>query len=108
MNRTTGSTCWKRSRTLRAPKSGAQEVQTRADGGGGEEGDDGLRDVREVAADAVSGADAEGAQLGGQGADLAAQLGPGDRARLMGLVDVQEGGFVGAGGSSAARRACSA
>ena len=57
----------------------------------GEEGDDGLRDVREVAADAVSGAYAEGAQLGGQGADLAAQLGPGHRAGLVGLVDVQEG-----------------
>ena len=68
-----------------------------ADGGCGEEGDDGLRDVREVAADAVSGAYAEGAQFGGQGADLAAQFGPGDRARLVGLVDVQEGRFVRAG-----------
>ena len=37
-----------------------------ADGGGGEEGDDGLRDVGEVAADAVAGADAEGAQFGGE------------------------------------------
>ena len=79
-----------------------------ADGGGGEEGDDGLRDVREVAADAVAGAYAEGAQFGGERADLAAQLGPGDGARLVGLVDVQQGRVVGAGGSSAARRACSA
>ncbi len=63
----------------------------------GEQGDDGLGNVREVAADAVSGAYAEGAQLGGQGADLAAQLRPGDRGRFVGLVDVQEGRFVRAG-----------
>ncbi len=72
-----------------------------ADGGRGEEGDDGLRDVGQVAADAVSGADAEGAQLGGERADLAAQLGPGHGAWLMGLVDVQEGGLVRAVGRGA-------
>ena len=68
-----------------------------ADGRGGEEGDDGLRDVREVAADAVSRAYAEGAQFGGQGADLAAQFGPAHRGRFVGLVDVEEGRFVRAG-----------
>lgn len=68
-----------------------------ADGGRGEEGDDGLGDVREVAADAVSGAYAEGSQFGGEGADLAAQFGPGHGAGLMGLVDVEQGRFVGAG-----------
>ncbi len=72
-----------------------------ADGGGGEEGDHGLGDVREVAADAVAGAYAEGAQLGGEGADLAAQLGPGDGAWFVGLVDVQEGRFVRAGAGGA-------
>lgn len=66
-------------------------------GGRGEQGDDGLGNVREVAADAVSGAYAEGAQFGGQRADLAAQLRPGDRGRFVGLVDVQEGRFVRAG-----------
>lgn len=34
-----------------------------ADGGGGQEGDGGLRDVGKVAADAVAGADAEAAQF---------------------------------------------
>lgn len=47
-----------------------------ADGRGGEEGDDGLRDVGEVAADAVAGGDAEGAEFGGERADLAAEFGP--------------------------------
>ncbi|CAM5620151.1 hypothetical protein SCANM63S_09694 [Streptomyces canarius] len=69
-----------------------------ADGGRGEEGDDGLRDVGEVTADAVAGADAEGAEFGGEGADLAAQRGPAHRPRLLRLVHVQEGGFVGAVG----------
>jgi hypothetical protein len=68
-----------------------------AHGGCGEEGDHGLRDVGEVAADAVPGTYAESAQLGSQGADLAAQLGPGDGAGFVCLVDVQEGWFVGAG-----------
>ncbi len=71
--------------------------------GGGEEGDDGLRDVREVAADAVSGADAEGAQFGGEGADLAAQLGPGHGRGLVGLVDVQERRVVRRGSSRGAQ-----
>lgn len=62
-----------------------------ADGRGGEEGDDGLGDVRQVAADAVAGAYAEGAQFGGEGADLAAQVGPGDGAGVVGLVDVEQG-----------------
>src|SRR5690606_29993558 len=66
-----------------------------AHGGCGEEGDDGLGDVGQVAADAVSGAHAQGPQLGGQGADLPTQLGPGDGARLVGLVDVEQGGGVG-------------
>ncbi|CAM5322689.1 hypothetical protein SCALM49S_08744 [Streptomyces californicus] len=69
-----------------------------ADGGGGEEGDDGLRDVGEVAAHAVAGGDAEGAEFGGQRADLAAEFGPADGVLGMGLVDVQQGGGVGAGG----------
>lgn len=72
-----------------------------AHGGGGEEGDHGLGDVGEVAADAVAGAYAEGAQFGGEGADLATQLGPGDGGRVVGLVDVQEGGFVRAGAGRA-------
>ena len=37
-----------------------------ADRGGGEQGDDGLRDVGQVAADPVAGGDAEPAQLGGE------------------------------------------
>ena len=97
MNRTTGSTCWKRSRTARAPKSGAQEDPDAADRGGGEEGDGGLGDVGEVAADPVAGAYAEGAQFGGERPDLAAELGPGDGDGLVGLVHVQQGGVVGAG-----------
>ncbi len=68
-----------------------------AHGGRGEEGDHCLRDIGEVTADPVSGADAEGAQFGGQGADLAAQFGPGDRAGFVCLVDVQEGRLVRAG-----------
>ncbi|GDY51265.1 hypothetical protein SVIO_018880 [Streptomyces violaceusniger] len=79
-----------------------------ADGGGGQEGHGGLGDVRDIAADPVARADAEAAQFGGDRADLAAQLGPADRARIMDLVDVEQRGVVGAGGSSAARRACSA
>lgn len=67
-----------------------------ADGGGGEEGGGGLRDVGQVAADAVAGAHAEGAQLGGEGGDLAAEFGPGDGRRLVGLVDVEQRGGVGA------------
>ncbi|CAM5535339.1 hypothetical protein SGRIM128S_00048 [Streptomyces griseomycini] len=74
-----------------------------AHGRGGEEGDDGLRDVREVAADSVSGTHSQRAQLGREGADLAAQLGPGDGARVMDLVDVQEGRFVRAGRGRAQR-----
>ncbi len=69
----------------------------RADGGGREEGDDGLGDVGEVAAHPVAGAYAEGAQLGGERPDLVAELGPGDGGGLVGLVDVEEGGVVGAG-----------
>lgn len=72
-----------------------------ADGRGGEEGDGGLRDVGQVAADAVAGAHAEGTQFRGQGADLPSQFGPGDRARDLGLVDGQEGRFVRAGGGRA-------
>ncbi|CAM5660412.1 hypothetical protein SAURM35S_06742 [Streptomyces aurantiogriseus] len=72
-----------------------------ADGSSGKEGDDGLGDVREIAADPVSRADAEAAQFGGEGADLTAQLGPGHWARLMGLVDVQESRLVRAGGGGA-------
>ncbi len=68
-----------------------------ADRGGGEEGHGRLGDVGEVAADAVAGAYAEGAQFGGEGADLAAELGPGDGDGLVGLVHVQQGGVVGAG-----------
>lgn len=68
-----------------------------SDGGRGEQGDHGLRNVREIAADAVSRAYTEGPQLGGQGTDLAAQLGPAHRGRLMGLVDIQECRFVRAG-----------
>ncbi len=72
-----------------------------ADGGGGEEGDDGLGDVREVAADAVARAYAEGAQFGGERADLPAQFGPGDGGGFVGLVDVEEGRFLRAGGRRA-------
>jgi hypothetical protein len=68
-----------------------------ADGRGGEEGDHGLRNVREVAADPIPRAYAEGTELGGQGADLTAEFGPADRLRLVGLVDVQEGWFVRSG-----------
>lgn len=63
----------------------------------GEQGDHGLGDVREIAADAVSRADADAAQFGGQGADLAAQVGPRHGDGLVGLVDIQEGRFVRAG-----------
>ncbi|MGX1268661.1 hypothetical protein RKD18_001855 [Streptomyces phaeoluteigriseus] len=72
-----------------------------AHGGRGEEGDDGLRDVRQVGADPVTGTDAEAAQFGGEGTDLAAQFGPGHRSGFVGLVDVQEGRFVGACGGGA-------
>lgn len=68
-----------------------------ADRGGGEECDDGLRDVGDVGADAVAGADAEAAEFGGQRADLGAQIRPGDGGGLMGLVDVQQCGRIGAG-----------
>ncbi len=56
-----------------------------------------MRDVGDVAADPVAGAHAEAAQLGGEGADLGAQLGPGDGGGVVGLVHVQQGGRVGAG-----------
>lgn len=69
-----------------------------ADGRGGEEGDDRLRDVGEVAADAVARGDAEGAEFGGEGADLAAQCGPGDGGLGMGLVDVEQRRGIGAKG----------
>lgn len=72
-----------------------------ADGGRGQQGDDGLRDVGQVAADPVARADAERAEFGGEGADLAAQLGPGHRARFVGLVDMEEGGLVRAVGGGA-------
>lgn len=65
-----------------------------ADRGGGEERDDGLRDVGDVAADTVAGAHAEAAEFGGQRADLGAQIGPGDGGGLMGLVDVQQRGVM--------------
>lgn len=65
-----------------------------ADGRGGEEGDDRLRDVGEVAADPVARGDAEGAEFGGERADLAAQRGPGDGDLGVGLVDVEQGGGV--------------
>lgn len=78
-----------------AEVGGARGPDT-ADGRGGEQRGDGLRDVGEVAADAVSGAYAEGAQLRGECGDLAAQLGPADRGRFMRLVDMEEGRFMGA------------
>lgn len=68
-----------------------------AHGGRGQKGDHGLGDVGEIAADPVSGAYTEGAQLCGQGADLAAQVGPRHGDGLVGLVDIQEGRFVRAG-----------
>lgn len=68
-----------------------------ADGGGGEERDDGLGDVGEVAADPVAGAYAEGAQFGGERPDLAAELRPGDGDRLVALVDADQGRLPGAG-----------
>lgn len=69
-----------------------------SDGGGGEEGDDGLGDVGEVAADPVAGGDAECAEFGGERADPAAEFGPGDGDLGVGLVDVEQGGGVGAQG----------
>ena len=69
-----------------------------ADGGGGEQGDGGLGDVGEIAADAVARPYTEAAQLGGEGAHLAAQLRPGDGARFVLLVHVQDRGVVGSRG----------
>lgn len=67
-----------------------------ADGRGGEERHDRLRDVGEVTADAVAGADPECAEFGGEGADLAAEFGPADQGLGVGLVDVDEGRGTGA------------
>ena len=53
-----------------------------ADGRRGEQRGDGLRDVGQIAADPVAGAYAEGAQLGGERADLAAEFGPADLRRV--------------------------
>lgn len=72
-----------------------------ADGGGGEERHDGLRDVGQVAADPVARLYAEGAEFGGEGADLAAELAPGDRRGLMCFVHMEQRRVMGplAGGS---------
>lgn len=69
-----------------------------ADGRGREEGDDGLGDVRQVAADPVARAYADGAQFGGERADLAAQFGPGHGAWFVCLVHMEDGRGVRARG----------
>ena len=61
---------------------GRADRPDRAERGGGEEGDDGLRDVRQEGADPVAGPDADRLQRGGERCDLAAQFGPGDPLQL--------------------------
>ena len=57
----------------------------RADAGRGEHGDDRLRDVRHAGGDPVAGADAHGAQPGGEHADAVRQVGPGQARQRRGL-----------------------
>ena len=61
-----------------------------ADRGGGEEGDQGLGQVRHVGGDAVAGTDPERAQCRGRPRDLVAQLAPGQRVDLAQLRRVPD------------------
>lgn len=67
-----------------------------ADGRGGEECDDGLGDVGQIAADPVPRSHAEGTEFGGERAHLAAEFGPADGLLFGRLVHTQERGCVGA------------
>src|SRR5699024_6578393 len=63
--------------------------------GGGEEGDEGMVGVRQVADDAVALSDFLAAQPCGDGADLAAQLTPRDVDSVAVFGDGDDGRFVG-------------
>ena len=60
--------------TLRVPNSGGHVAQIGAEARGREEGDERLRDVREIGDDAVAGADAEPLQARARSRDLLAQV----------------------------------
>ena len=62
----------------------------RADARRGEHGDHGLRDVRQVGGDPVAGADAHGAQPGGEGPDLARERLPRQALQRDGLAREQQ------------------
>jgi len=66
-----------------------------ADAGGSQHRDRGLRDVRHAGGDPVTGPDAHAAQLGGQDADAAGQLRPGQAGQRGGLRLVVEGVLAG-------------
>ena len=74
-----------------AAEVGGAAGPDRADAGGGQHGDRGLRDVRHAGCDPVAGPDAEAAQLGGQDADAVGELRPGQAGQRRGLRLVVEG-----------------